>query len=48
MIYMPVPNQEEWRIEMLKELIDVKWGDATIDYFDDREITEIIEEICTT
>ena len=48
MIYMPVPNHEEWRIEMLKELIDVKWGDATIDYFDDREITEIIEEICTT
>ena len=48
MIYMPVPFQEEWRLPMLKELIDVKWGGVTMNYFEDSEITEIIEELCTT
>ena len=45
---MPVPDNEMWRIEMLKELIEVKWGDVVIDNFEEGEINEMIEELCIT
>ena len=48
LVYMPVPDHEIWRVEMLKELIEVKWGDVTIDNLEENEINEIIEELCTT
>ena len=47
-VYMPVPDNEMWRIEMLKELIEVKWGDVVIDNFEEGEINEMIEELCIT
>ena len=47
-VYMPVPDNEMWRIEMLKELIEVKWGDVVIDNFEEGEINEMIEELCRT
>ena len=45
---MPVPDHEIWRVEMLKELIEVKWGDVTIDNLEENEINAIIEELCIT
>ena len=47
-VYMPVPDHEKWRIEMVNELIEVKWGKAAIDNFDEPEINEIMNELCTT
>ena len=47
LVYMPVPNHEEWRIDMLHELIEVKWGDGEIMNFEDNEIDNIITDICT-
>ena len=45
---MPVPKHEEWRIDMIHELIEVKWGEVEIVDFTDNEIDDIIAEICTT
>ena len=45
---MPLPDHEKWRIEMVKELIEVKWGKVAIDNFDKADIIEIMNELCTT
>jgi hypothetical protein len=37
---------DEWRITMVKELIDVKWGQALIENLSYGEIDDIIEDIC--
>ena len=47
MVYMPVPEQSEWKIKMLSELINVKWGEAVIEGFEAEQIDALIEEIST-
>ena len=47
MEYMPVPEQSEWKINMLSELINVKWGEAVIEGFEAEQIDALIEEIST-
>ena len=48
MVYQPVNPNDKWRINMVKELIDVKWGQAVIENLSDSEIDDIIEDICTS
>ena len=48
MVYRPVDPNDEWRLNMLKELIDVKWGQAVVENLSDSEIDDIIEDICTS
>ena len=48
MEYQPVNANDEWRISMVKELIDVKWGQAVIGNLSDNEVDDIIEDICTS
>ena len=48
MLYIPVAKHEEWRIEMVKELIDVKYGESVIENLSNTEIEELLEDICTT
>jgi hypothetical protein len=48
MNYIPVMDENKWRIAMIKELIDVKWGKTDIENLSDDEIDAIIEEICTS
>ena len=45
--YCPVENENQWRIDFLRELIDLKHGDLTVGLNSD-EIDEIIEDICTS
>ena len=47
MVYMPVPEQNEWKVDMLSELINVKWGEVVIEGFEAEEIDAVIEEIST-
>ena len=47
-LYMPVPNHEEWRINMINEFIEVKLGDGEITNFEENEIGDIIAGMCTT
>ncbi len=46
--FVPVPQEDVWKINLVKELIDVKWGEASIAYFSTDEIDEILEQICTS
>ena len=46
--YEPIMEENKWKIDMTKELIDVKWGEAGIDNFSTTEIDEILEHICTS
>ena len=48
MVYQPVNPNDKWRINMVKELTDVKWGQAVIENLSDSEIDDIIEDICTS
>ena len=45
--YCPVDDENLWRIDFLKELVDLKHGDLNIGLNHD-EIYEIIEDICTS
>ena len=46
--FVPVPEEDVWKINLVKELIDVKWGEASIANFSTDEIDEILEQICTS
>ena len=46
--YKHVPIDEEWRINMLEELIMVKHGERAIEHFSEEEIEEIIEFVCSS
>ena len=48
MNYIPVMDENKWRIAMINELIDVKWGKTDIENLSDDDIDAIIEEICTS
>ena len=46
--YKEVPEGEEWRINLLKELIDVRTGDLKVNGFKEAEIKLIIDDICSS
>ena len=48
MIYMPVAEHDRWKLNIVKELIDVKWGELSVEGFEDEDIDVIIEELCTS
>ena len=46
--YKPVPEQEMWRMSILEELLEVRENKFEISGFDQEEIEEILEFVCTT
>ena len=44
--YRPMKDEDEAKVGLLKELIEVKHGDYTIAEFDKSEIDDIIRSIC--
>ena len=46
--YLPVPEEDKWKISLVKELIDVKWGEASIGVFSTNEIDDMLDHICTS
>ena len=48
MCYRPVPDDDQWKISFLKELIDIKSNEMSVDNFDNVEYDEIIEYLCTS
>ena len=44
--YCNVPSGEEWRIGLLKELINVRTGNLQVNGFTEAEINSIIGDIC--
>ena len=46
--FRTIPIGEEWRINLVKELINVKHDASTLENLDAEEIEEILEYVCTT
>ena len=46
--YKHVPDDQLWRIPLLKEMIEVRAGTTQIEGFSDEEITEMMEFVCTS
>ena len=44
--YKPVPEDELWRIPLLKEIIEVRTGTYEIEGFTNEEIDEMLEFVC--
>ena len=48
MKYFPVPVEETWRISIIQELLEIKSGQANISNFEDEDVTDFLNILCTT
>ena len=48
MKYFPVPDEEQWRIPLLSNLVSIRTEDLLIENFENTELDNIIEYVCTT
>ena len=46
--YHLVKKDDEWKIGVVKELIDVKQGELGVEGFNPTEISEILQFVCTS
>ena len=48
MRYKNVPDDQKWKLALLKDLLEVRWINLEIEVFDDdlENIEEVIEAIC--
>ena len=46
--YCEVDQQNEWKIEVAKELIEAKYGNIVLENFDEKDIKEMLTFICTS
>ena len=46
--YHELNDEETWKVDMILELTDVKFKQATIEGFTDDELEEILEFVCTS
>ena len=47
-VYAPVENNDEWKIQMVKELIDVKNKELEIENISNDEVELMTEYLCTS
>ena len=47
-IYMPVPQEEKWKVDMTKEITDIKFGKQLLENFPHDDLQKILDFICTT
>ena len=48
LLFHKVPPGEDWRINLIREIIDVKYDERNIENLDAEEIDEILEFVCTS
>ena len=46
--YNKVTKENEWRIDLLKELVDIRQGDLVLHGVESDEVEKILEYVCTT
>ena len=47
-IYCPADSENEWKIDIAKELLDVQSGDLQLGQFNFKEVQEMLSFICTS
>ena len=48
MEYHTIPENEEWRVSLVKEIIEVKENEYEVPGFTNEELEEIINFVCTS
>ena len=50
MKYAPVPDEDKWKICVVKDLLEVKWNISEIENFDNdkEEIDDLLMTICSS
>ena len=46
--YQPIPDGEEWRIGVVRDIIDIKNGMAQLEDFNTIELDDMLHHVCTT
>ena len=46
--YFKIPIDEEWRIDMMHNLINIKIGDFSVENFEDEEVNSLLSFVCTS
>ena len=46
--YRDIPKQEEYRVDILKEIVDIKNGQLDLQGFDTNELDQILEYVCVS
>ena len=46
--FKEVPESEQWRIGMVHELTDIKFGNSELVGFSSEEVNDIVKLVCTT
>ena len=45
-VYHPIPDDQQWRIPLLMELLEVRSSNLVIQNLDSVEITQLIADMC--
>ena len=48
LMYFPVPDDQQWRVPLLLELLDARSDKMTIENLTSNQISDIIDNICTS
>ena len=48
MRYFEIPEQDCWRVPMVKELIGIRNGEPTVPGFSTEECNDILSQLCVT
>ena len=48
MKYFPIPEEEKWRLSIIRELLDCKDGSKEVLNFTSTEIGDMLEFLCTS
>ena len=45
--YHPIPDEEEWRIGIVRDIIDIRNGTAKLENFNAAELNDMLDLACT-
>ena len=48
--YAPIPNEDKWKVQVVKDLLEVKWNTSEFENFDqdNDEIDELLRTLCSS
>ena len=46
--YNVVPDNDHWRVNLVNEITEIKFGDLNVEGFTWNELQELLYEVCTT
>ena len=48
MVYVPAKTEDLWKINFVKELVNIREGSINVENFEDDELNEVLEYLCTS